>query len=79
MEELEKDTSAWADNGGRRDRDAWIQEEVENQTGWLVIGFEYEMDELNFYFLDNPHYSVVFKHLSRKYPERITADALTIK
>ena len=52
--------------GGREPREDWIQEEIEENQGWLVIGFEYEFMGQTFRFLDDPHYSVLFNLIRKR-------------
>ena len=54
------------EDGGRRDREDWIQEEIEEETCWLVTGFEYEMQGMTYRFLQSPHSCVVFNATSKR-------------
>ena len=56
------------EDGGRRDREDWIQEEIEDETCWLVTGFDYEWGGMSFRFLQSPHSCVVFNsNLERQF------------
>lgn len=52
--------------GGRSERELYIQETVEDDLGWLVIGFEYEMDDTTFRFIDSPHHCVLLNKIWEK-------------